>query len=91
LFPSLFESGIESSFLTASLRGGKDKTMFKPKITEEWLLATMELEGDGFINAGGIRSEMPECDDVNDDAAQENPVPPFRIAIGSFAPAFEPV
>jgi DNA-binding XRE family transcriptional regulator len=34
--------------------------MFKPTITKEWLLATMELEGDGFANAGGIRSETLE-------------------------------
>ena len=31
--------------------------MFKPTVTDEWLLAKIELEGDGFINAGGIRSE----------------------------------
>lgn len=40
--------------------------MFKPTITEEWLRATMELEGDGFVNAGGIRSNTLESDEVND-------------------------
>jgi len=40
--------------------------MFEPTITEEWLLATMELEGDGFVNAGGIRSEMLEGGEVDD-------------------------
>jgi len=40
--------------------------MFKPTITEEWLLATMELEGDGFANAGGIRSETLEGEEIND-------------------------
>jgi len=38
--------------------------MFKPKITKEWLLATMDMEGDGFINAGWIRTETPEVDAV---------------------------
>ena len=40
--------------------------MFKPTITKEWLLATMELEGDGFANAGGIRLETLEGDKFND-------------------------
>ena len=39
--------------------------MFKPVITKEWLLATMELEGDGFANAGGIRAETLDGDEVN--------------------------
>ena len=34
--------------------------MFKPTVTKEWLLATMDLEGDGFINAGGIRDKYPD-------------------------------
>ena len=34
--------------------------MFKPTITKEWLLATMDLEGDGFANAGGIRDKYPD-------------------------------
>ena len=34
--------------------------MFKPTITDEWLLAKIELEGDGFINAGGIRDKYPD-------------------------------
>lgn len=34
--------------------------MFTPTITQEWLLATMELEGDGFANAGGILDKYPE-------------------------------
>ena len=42
------------------------KTMFKPKITKEWLLATMELEGDGFCNAGGICSDTLDSNEVND-------------------------
>ena len=40
--------------------------MFASQIDENWLLATMELEGDGFVNAGGIRSETLEGDEVND-------------------------
>jgi len=40
--------------------------MFTPTITKEWLLATMELEGDGFANAGGIPSEILEGDEIND-------------------------
>ncbi len=38
------------------------KTMFQPSITKEWLLATMELEGDGFVNAGGVREKYAEGD-----------------------------
>ena len=34
--------------------------MFKPTVTKEWLLATMDLEGDGFANAGGIRDKYPD-------------------------------
>ena len=39
--------------------------MFKPTITKEWLLATMELECDGFCNAGGIPSETLDSDEID--------------------------
>jgi len=48
--------------------------MFKPKITKEWLLATMELEGDGFCNAGGIRSNTFESDAVNGSSSVSTPI-----------------
>ncbi len=48
--------------------------MFTPTITKEWLLATMELEGDGFCNAGGIREK---CEDEID-GAMETTADPFR-------------
>ena len=59
--------------------------MFKPTITKEWLLATMELEGDGFANAGGIPSEILEDDAINDLAIplQENE----RDALNVFIPS----
>ena len=45
--------------------------MFNPTITKEWLLATMDLEGDGFVNAGGIRSETLEDDKANAPSGDE--------------------
>lgn len=33
----------------------KNPAKFNPTITKEWLLATMEMEGSGFCNAGGKR------------------------------------
>lgn len=38
-------------------------------VTKEWLLGMMELEGDGFCNAGGIRDKYPE-DEVETNAEQ---------------------
>ena len=32
--------------------------MFKPKVDKDWFLEKVALENDGFINAGGTRSEM---------------------------------
>jgi hypothetical protein len=47
--------------MQTSTRVFGEKIMFKPTVTKEWLLATMEMEGDGFINAGGIReATLPE-------------------------------
>ena len=40
--------------------------MFKPNTDKEWLMKIIELEGDGFVNAGGIRSETLEGDAVED-------------------------
>lgn len=40
--------------------------MFQPNTDREWLMKIIELEGDGFANAGGIRSETLEGDVVED-------------------------
>ena len=40
--------------------------MFKPNTDKEWLMKIVELDGDGFANAGGIRSEPIEGDTVED-------------------------
>lgn len=40
--------------------------MSKPQIDKNWLMQIIALEGDGFVNAGGIRSETLEGDGVND-------------------------
>ena len=40
--------------------------MSKPQIDKNWLMQIIALEGDGFVNAGGIRSETLEGDEIND-------------------------
>jgi hypothetical protein len=53
--------------------------MPRPQLDENWLLQIIELEGDGFVNAGGIRSEMPKDDAANDIQMHVLEVPEEKI------------
>lgn len=53
--------------------------MFNPNVSEEWLLGMIELEGDGFINAGGIRDKY---DDEESEATADQLMQ--RKALGKF-------
>jgi len=39
--------------------------MFRTQANKDWLMKMVELDGDGFINAGGIRSENNEANEIS--------------------------